>query len=103
MESVHHFVEMNVSADAIRLVSKRDDGSVVERCGLVKAKGDWDCDPAPPVAAGTPVAAPEPIRPASSKFACDVAGVGLAPRSSLVPFAALAFFALAFARRRRLE
>jgi hypothetical protein len=103
MESVHHFVEMNVSADAIRLVSKRDDGSILERCGLVKAKGDWDCDPAQPAAVGAPVAGPEPIRPASSKFACDVAGVGRHDRTSLVPFAALAFFALAFARRRRLE
>ena len=50
MESVHHFVEMTVSAGAIQMVAKRDDGSVLDRCGLVKATDSWDCDRAPPAA-----------------------------------------------------
>ncbi len=36
VESVHHFIEVSADRDAIRRVTKRDDGSVLERCGMKK-------------------------------------------------------------------
>jgi MYXO-CTERM domain-containing protein len=105
MESVHHFIEMNVTADAIRMVAKRDDGSVLDRCGLVKAKDEWDCDPVATTTAATKSPAPPspaPIPPPASECSCVVVG-GEGSRSSQWPLEGLALFALAFIRRRRLE
>jgi hypothetical protein len=106
-ESAHHIVEMTVGADAIGLVAKRDDGSVLDRCGLVKVKGDkavareWDCDP-PPSAARALAAGSATPPVAGSR--CSSANVGAEARASSPSWlATLTLFALAFARRRRLQ
>ncbi len=105
MESVHHFIEMSVSANAIQLVAKRDDGSVLDRCGLAKATDQWDCDRAPTVTAAAAQSAPLPssVTPAPSKCACDVVGGDAGAPWSRWSLAAVALFALAFVRRRRLQ
>ncbi len=43
VEAVHHFIEVTTGADAVRIVARRIDGSVLDRCGLAKG-GPWDCD-----------------------------------------------------------
>lgn len=42
-ESVHHFVDINVSPSGLQVVAIRTDGSTIDRCGLSKNNG-WDCD-----------------------------------------------------------
>jgi calcineurin-like phosphoesterase family protein len=42
-ESTYHFVEITTSSDAIRLVARRIDGSVLDQCGFRKGER-WDCD-----------------------------------------------------------
>jgi MYXO-CTERM domain-containing protein len=105
MESVHHFIEMNVSTDAIRMVAKRDDGSVLDRCGLLRASDTWDCDPAPSPATASPRPAapsPDPVPPVASKCACGIVGGEEGAGPPRGPLAVVALFALAFVRRRRL-
>jgi MYXO-CTERM domain-containing protein len=43
IEAVHHFVEVTTSADAVRIVARRSDGSILDRCGFAKGS-PWDCD-----------------------------------------------------------
>ncbi|HEY4015875.1 MAG TPA: metallophosphoesterase [Polyangiaceae bacterium] len=45
-EAVYHFVEVSAGADAVRIVARRVDGSVIDQCGFRKGT-DWDCDPPP--------------------------------------------------------
>jgi acid phosphatase type 7 len=106
LESVRHFVEVNVSAASMQLVATRSDGSTIERCALAKGLTGWDCDgPTESAPSGnkTPPGAGSSIpgtAPSPSRCSCDV--VGAAP-SAAAPMAgfALAGFALAAARRRR--
>ncbi|MCL2779191.1 MAG: metallophosphoesterase [Polyangiaceae bacterium] len=48
IESTHHFIEAEVSSQAIALTAVRPDGSIIERCPLVKASDGtgsrWGCD-----------------------------------------------------------
>jgi hypothetical protein len=96
-ESVHHFIEAVVSADAIRITAKRDDGSLLDRCGLLRATGGWDCDAVPAASnAAAPIPAPPP--PVPSKCACDTVGRGAPEGIAGLHWLALA--ALAWLRRR---
>jgi hypothetical protein len=100
-ESVHHFIEAVVSADAIRITAKRDDGSFLDRCGLLKATGAWDCDPVPPATSNAAAMSPAPPPSVPSKCACDT--VGRRPSegaAGLHGLAGLALVALARLRRR---
>jgi hypothetical protein len=100
-ESVHHFIEAVVSADAIRIVAKRDDGSLLDRCGLLKAPIAWDCDAVPPATSSAAPAIPTPPPSVPSKCACDT--VGRRPSevaAGLHGLAGLALAALAWLRRR---
>jgi hypothetical protein len=67
-ESAYHFVQVTTSADDVRIVALRVDGSVLDRCGFKKGSS-WDCDPvAPPAPTPGPAlaaTAPETTRPAS--------------------------------------
>jgi len=83
VESVHHFVDVKVSASSMQLVATRLDGSTIERCGLSKSAVGWDCDaPAPsPTGAGMPVSSgaptgPSNAPPSASRCACDAVGAG---------------------------
>jgi MYXO-CTERM domain-containing protein len=96
VESVHHVAELTVESDAIRLVATRDDGSVIERCGMVKAHPGWDCDPPPPPLA-SPGAVPSPSAPSASRWGCNAG----ARRGSPNVAPALAGLGLIALRRRR--
>ncbi len=84
VESVHHLIEVVVQTDAIRIVAKRDDGSVLERCGMTKVRQTeqrqeaWDCDPPPtPQPTHNPPDGAPPA--ASSRWGCGVAGAKGSP------------------------
>jgi hypothetical protein len=102
-ESTFHFVEVNVTPDAVTLVVHRSDGSILERCGFTKAPG-WTCD-APTAASlpsgGTPPSPSEP-GPAStaSRCGCAIPGATEAPFSAMMCALALPLTTL-FRRRRR--
>ncbi len=84
VESVHHVVEVSVENDALRIVATRDDGSLVDRCGLTKGHEGWDCDPsaAPLLTSDSTAASPPAV-----KHGCSAGGV---PRSEpLAPLALL--------------
>ena len=78
-EPAYHFVDVSAGVDAVRIVARRIDGSVMDQCGFRKG-GDWDCDP-PPAArplAGVdagPVKA-EAIPPPATKAAAAVVQPG---------------------------
>ncbi len=100
-ESVRHFVQVDVTRDAMKLVAIRPDGSTLERCALVKS--GWDCDDAPATAAANGGSAGEdgaarstPVPP-SSRCACDVVGGRAAGGGAL---AGIGLALLALARRR---
>jgi hypothetical protein len=76
-EAAYHFVEVTTSGDALRIVARRLDGTLIDRCGFRRGS-DWDCDrqeitgPAPepsPV-----VAAPPPTAVSPSRCSCDLPG-----------------------------
>lgn len=95
-EASRHFVEVTTTSEALSLVVRRSDGSVLEKCALPKGK-PWDCDsPEPP--ASPPPEPPSPP-PAAKSCLCEVA-LGRSEIPSM-PFAGLALVvpALAFVRR----
>jgi hypothetical protein len=97
-ESVHHFVEAVVAADSIRIVAKRDDGSLLDRCGLLKATEAWDCDPATAATSNAAAPSPAPPPPVPAKCACDTVGRG--PSEGAAGLGGLVIAALAWLRRR---
>jgi hypothetical protein len=103
-EATHHFIEVSTSAGALRIVARRSDGSILDRCGFAQGR-PWDCDPpvasqsaspgqgsgqasAPPAADGGEPKLPDTSSPDSSaRCLCDAPGSvspGAAPVSALV-------------------
>jgi calcineurin-like phosphoesterase family protein len=101
VEATHHFVEVSTRGDALQIVARRDDGSVLDRCGFTQGR-PWDCDapsaPTPPASASAAVA--PPASP-SRGCACSAGvGAGGAARASAMTLAAVAALSLARLRRR---
>lgn len=105
LESVRHFVEVSVSSSSMQIVATRLDGSTIERCGLSKSAGGWDCDG--PLAAATgssPSTSGEhgggssTAPPPASRCACDVVGAG--PRPGLAGALGVVMGAVLALRRR---
>ena len=42
-EATYHFVEVTTDGDALHVLARRIDGSVLDQCGFRKGTG-WDCD-----------------------------------------------------------
>jgi hypothetical protein len=118
IEAVHHFVELVTSTDAIRIVARRTDGTVVDRCGFVKG-GGWDCDAAdagpparrasttatveerPAVAAAETKGPPQPsARPESARCLCVAPGSATHRAAGGAAMAALIGLALTLRRLR---
>lgn len=114
-ESSYHFIEVTTTPTALRIVSHRADGSIIERCGFGKGS-PWDCDTNTPPASTKPWATakppadpPAPAAPAaksSSKCSVAVAGAGGAEGARglagfLFPGILAGLAGLALARRRR--
>ncbi|MEI7893791.1 MAG: metallophosphoesterase [Myxococcales bacterium] len=99
-ESIHHWVELTAEGVSIKLVARRADGSVLERCGFTKGS-PWDCDaPAAQPGSSSLLPAPAPSMPLLTqepRAKCGCHAVG-APTSMPLPALPLA---LAFLRRRR--
>jgi hypothetical protein len=99
VEATHHFVEVSTLGDALRIVARRDDGSVIERCGFTRG-GPWDCDgrsaPVAPAPASPSAGAPSPSRGCACSEARET-GAGRAAGG----LAALAAASLTWSRRRR--
>ena len=84
VEATHHFVEVTVTSDAVKLATKRSDGSLLEKCGFTKKAG-WDCDVAAASVAPTDAAAlrstpaseaPSPSSSSSTSSRCGCRAVG---------------------------
>jgi 3',5'-cyclic AMP phosphodiesterase CpdA len=70
-ESVHHTIVVSVTPDTMKLVATRDDGSVLDRCGLARGRAGWDCDPPPaPTSAKADVPKDPPPAPQPSRWGC---------------------------------
>ncbi len=84
-ESTYHFVEIATSADAVALLARRIDGTVLDRCGFSKGKAGWDCDARDREAQPdkTPLAAPAPAAPVRSN--CDCAAPGAPAAGGAAP------------------
>jgi MYXO-CTERM domain-containing protein len=99
VESTYHFIVADVTADAVKLVARRADGSVMDTCGFGHAPG-WDCDAkvdatataAPP----RPAAADAPAAAQASRCGCGATGV----TRSTAPFAGMLALGLLALRRR---
>jgi tRNA (guanine-N7-)-methyltransferase len=101
-EAAYHFVDVSLGADALRIVARRVDGSIIDQCGFHKG-ADWDCDPPPaprPTAPKAQAVAPTPPASPVAQRGC-VIGVGLRDGAAGSWAAALGL-ALAALRRRRL-
>ncbi|MDP9035958.1 MAG: metallophosphoesterase [Myxococcota bacterium] len=108
-ESTYHFVEIGAARDGVRIVARRIDGSVLERCGFAKGL-PWDCDD-PSGAASRPGDAPAAVdRPRSAvqqsgSSRCGCAVVGARDNHERVAgsavLASALFWAAKLRRRRR--
>jgi hypothetical protein len=92
LEATYHYVLTTLTDDALSIVARRADGSLLEECSAGHT-GSWRCDPPPPapaVASGAPPtnAAPEH----SSGCAC-----ALAVRDDATRFGGLSCSIVAFA------
>ncbi|HTQ46484.1 MAG TPA: metallophosphoesterase [Polyangiaceae bacterium] len=106
-ESTYHFIEVTTTANDLRIVTHRAEGSILEKCGFAKGKA-WDCDTAPPAPRPAAAATQSPgdaPAPAKSTSRCSVAAAGASgPRglAALVfPGILAAILGAALARRRR--
>lgn len=77
-EAVHHFVEVAVDGDRVKMVARRASGGVIEQCSFQSARpggdpavGGWEC--------GDGDKESEPRTAASSTTAADVRGARAAP------------------------
>jgi acid phosphatase type 7 len=93
-ESTYHFVEVATAGDAVHLVAKRIDGSVLDECGFRKG-GAWDCDVVPAASLSPP---PPPLVASSSpRCGCALPGA----TSKLLPGAVSLAIAVVLAWARR--
>lgn len=113
VESVRHFLEIGVSPMALQLVATRSDGSTIERCGLPKSAGSWDCDGSAVASAaaaasseatgastGAAAASSTATKPEStSRCSCDAVGTGSGRREAML--ATLGAAVLLVSRHRR--
>lgn len=104
-EAAYHFVEVTASPADLRIVARRLDGSVLDKCGFAKG-GGWDCDvappPAPPLESVPASAAPAESPPAKSSRCSAAPPVAGHPADALRWSAmVLAVCAALLARRRR--
>jgi 3',5'-cyclic AMP phosphodiesterase CpdA len=100
-ESVHHTIVFSVTPDAIKLVATRDDGSVLDRCGLARGHAGWDCDPPPAPAPAKADALKDPSpAPQASRWGCASTPASTSPGALEVLAFLLACTALARGPRR---
>jgi hypothetical protein len=96
VEPSRHFVELRFATDAVRVVARRVDGTILEETGFAEGRS-WDDDPPKTAPAPPSVAAPPSPPPRS---ACGCAVVGAAEGSAAVVTAAGALLLLRRRRRR---
>ncbi len=74
-EATYHFVLVTATADTLRILAQRPDGTVLDHCGFQKGQ-PWDCDPAPTSRPGPGSReSPEAGGP-SSRCGCSLPGAG---------------------------
>jgi len=96
-EAAYHFIEIYATPSQVRIVARRVDGTVLDRCGFAKGE-PWDCDPPPAPSASTPDAAVVPSLRSSSGWRCSCdSGNSTLDRSVL---SATALFAVLVGLRR---
>ncbi len=73
-EAAYHFIEISATPSELRIVARRVDGTVLDRCGFAKGQ-PWDCDaPRAPSPATSPSDATAAALPRSSprwRCSCD--------------------------------
>lgn len=77
VESVRHFVDVELTRKELRVTPTRIDGSVIERCALGKGRSGWDCGGASDAGqAAAPISVTPAPAASGSRCSCDVAGGG---------------------------
>lgn len=103
VEPTYHFVEVRVDDQQVKIVAKRADGSVMEKCGFAKG-ASWDCDAPKQTTASVKSGGEVPPTPPptqTSKCGCEAVGRRGPAGAAAMAMAAMAAGALAFLRRRR--
>ena len=99
-ESVHHVVEATIDGDTARFVARRDDGTIVDQCGITKGHEGWDCDPAL-VSASPSDAPPSSPPPRASHFGCAATAAGAGGSRDALAFLGIAALFASCARAGR--
>jgi hypothetical protein len=100
VEATHHFVEVSTRGDAMQIVARRDDGSVLDRCGFTQG-GPWDCDaPSAPTPSASASAAAAPPTAPSRGCACSEGAGQRGAGGSILTLVAVAALSLGRLRRR---
>jgi hypothetical protein len=82
-ESAYHYIEITANADAMRIATRRVDGTALDTCGFSKGQA-WDCDrPPAPTAAGPAPEQPPTSPETSSRCGCDTPGARLSTGGEL--------------------
>jgi len=96
-EAAYHFVEVYTTPSNVKIVARRVDGTVLDRCGF--AKGDpWDCDPPRATSPSEAGALPNPRPPSRMRCSC---GVGTRTVDRRAFFTTALFVALMGIRRHK--
>jgi hypothetical protein len=74
-EATYHFVLVTATADTLRILAQRPDGTVLDRCGFQKGQ-PWDCDPPPPSRPGAGSREGREAGGPSSRCGCSLPGAG---------------------------
>jgi hypothetical protein len=69
-EAAYHFIEISATPSQVRIVARRVDGTVLDRCGFAKGE-PWDCDPPRAPSASPSNTADAPLPRSSSHWRCS--------------------------------
>jgi acid phosphatase type 7 len=95
-EAAYHFVQITASSSSMKVLARRVDGTVLDRCGFDRGQA-WDCDsPRAEVQPPVPVSVAATPRASSARCSCELASIA-GDRSALSSAALL----VALAVRRR--
>jgi hypothetical protein len=75
-EAAYHFIEVTATASSMKIVARRVDGTVLDRCGFGKGQ-PWDCDP--PRAAPTPSPDSAASKATRGRCSCSAGNVAIDP------------------------
>jgi len=98
-EAAYHYIEVAATPEAMGVVARRVDGSILDRCSFKQGQ-DWDCDAPHPVAFPTVLPVTGAASHGTTRCGCNLAETRRSPGAFALGAVIMAFVAIARRKRR---